>query len=421
MPATVVVGLQLGDEGKGKIVDFLAAEADVVVRFSGGANACHTVVVDGEIYRFYLIPSGAIWPHTTLVIADGVVIDPFVLTHQIAELRERNRNIDERLVVGKNAIVTLPYHIQLQRVSEELAGRSATGVTGAGVGPTRADQAAHQAIRIDEYLKPEFMKEKFFSRVRKLITPSSILSRMQGMLYYSEEIYKEIRDTLIGRLSDTPKYLNDQLDSGKSVLFEGSQGTLLDTLYGYYPYVTSGRTLAGAACTGAGVGPTRITEVVGVARAFTARIFQGPLPTEVQGKTLRIMVDRGHEYHFGNESRCGWLDLVGLKYASMLNSISWIALTKLDALDEFSEFKVCVGYRYNGDPIDEFPIDVESGEYEPILTTVTGWNSSTSLARSSKELPSEARHFIAMIEEFVGIPIRLVSVGREREQTFFLD
>ncbi len=422
MPTTVIIGLQWGDEGKGKIVDFMAAQVDVVARFSGGVNACHTVVVDGTETRFSLVPSGALRPGITLVLADGVMIEPFNLTREINRLRDNHGFDVKRLLIGRNAIVTMPYHIRLDQACEKEAGQYAIGTTGWGIGPTRVDHVARQGVRIFEYLNPDFMKEGMLARVRQGLTPAWLLVRMLGMLYYSEEIYDEIRETLSGCITDTASFLNKAIDSGQHVLFEGAQGTLLDLVYGFYPYVTSSHTLAGSACIGTGVGPTKITAVVGVAKAYSTRVSRGPLPTEVSGDERSSLVELGQEFRHTTDIplRVGWLDLVTLRYAVRLNTISSIALTKLDVLDAFDEIKVCVAYKRKEQVYTDLPPDLGCVEYEPVYEILKGWKSSCTEARGHADLPPQAQAYLHFIEGFVGVPIRIVSVGRDRSQTFYL-
>ena len=420
MPATVVVGMQWGDEGKGKIVDFIAAQADVVARFSGGVNACHTVVVDGKETRFSVVPSGALRPRPTLVLTDGIVVEPYVLAHEVGRLRESHGFDAKRLLIGRNAIVTFPYHIRLDKASEKMAGQHAVGTTGWGIGPTRVDQVARQGVRIFEYLDPDFMKERIWARTAKYLTHAALLTKMDGILYYTEEVYNEVRETLGGCVIDTVTYLNEAIDSGQHVLFEGSQGALLDLVHGFYPHVTSTCTLAGGACASAGVGPTKITAVIGVVKAYSSRICQGPMPTELIGKENTRLVELGHEYRHTTDipQRVGWLDLVALRYTVMLNGVSSIALTKLDVLDAFDEIKVCVAYKRKGQVYTDLPADLLCGEYEPVYETLQGWKSPCPEARSHADLPSQAQVYLHFIEDFVRVPIRIISVGRDRSQTF---
>lgn len=421
MPATVVVGMQWGDEGKGKIVDFMAAQADVVARFSGGVNACHTVVVDGKETRFSVVPSAALRPEPTLVLTDGVVVEPYVLAHEIDRLCEGRGFDAKRLLIGRNAIVTFPYHIRLDKASEKAAGQHAVGTTGWGIGPTRMDQVARQGVRIFEYLDPGFMRERISARTSKYLTHAALLAKMDGMLYYTDEIYDEIRETLDGCVIDAVTYLNEAIDSDQYVLFEGSQGALLDLIHGFYPHVTSTCTLAGGACIGAGVGPTKITTVIGVVKAYSSRVCQGPMLTELIGKEDKRLVKLGHEYRHTTDipQRVGWLDLVALRYTVMLNGVSSIALTKLDVLDTFDEIKVCVAYKRKGQTFTDLPADLLHSEYEPVYESLPGWKLPCTEARSYADLPPQAQAYLHFIEDFVKIPIRIVSVGRNRSQTFF--
>jgi adenylosuccinate synthase len=414
--------MQIGDEGKGKIVDFLAGQADVVARFSGGANTGHIAVVDGKRTEFSMVPAGALWPEPTLVLTDGVAIEPFKLVEEIKRLRDKRGFDVERLLIGRNAIVTLSYHMYLDYVSEEAAGQHAVGATRWGNAPTRIDQAARQGVRLFEYLDPDFMREGILTRTNKCLTHALLLTRMPGMLYHGlEKEYAEIRDVLGGRITDTVSFLNEAIDSGQRVVFEGAQGALLDMVHGFYPHVTSASTLAGGVCTGAGVGPTKIDSVIGVVKTYSSRSSQGPLPTELGGEESGKLIELGHErgYPVGTLPRVGWLDLVILRYAAKLNGVSSLALTRLDALDPFDEIKVCVAYKREGQIHTTLPADLLCGEYEPVYETLPGWKSPCTEARSLADLPAQARSYLHFIEDALKVPVGIVSVGRERSETFY--
>lgn len=422
MSVTVVIGLQWGDEGKGKIVDYLGKEMNIVARFCGGSNAGHTVVTNQEKNIFALVPSAALHPKPKLVIADGVTIEPFHLVREIKALREKYDLSSNRLIIGRNCIVTLPYHMQLDSASERLAKGNAIGTTGWGIGPTKVDHVARQGVRLFEYIDSNFMKHGGVEeRITRQLTYGVILSRVPGMLYHHDQLYEETREELSKYIKDTVLLLNKAIDDGQEILFEGSQGTLLDILHGYYPFVTSSSTIAGAVCTGAGIGPTKITNVIGVLKAYSTRVSQGPFPTEATLAEREQLIISGHEYRHESTTplRVGWLDLVALRYAIRLNGPTSLALTKLDALTGQSNIKVCVGYKKDGKIVEEFPAAIDVGSYEPIYTKLPGWDHLHEI-HNFDDLPKTSKQYINFLERELNTSIKIVSIGAKRAQTIVL-
>jgi len=422
MLTTIIVGLQWGDEGKGKIVDFIAGDFDIVVRFSGGMNASHTISVGEKKFRFSSIPSGSLRKNTIGVIADGVAINPDLLVEEIKKLKEDYSFDPQRLNIGQNAIVTFPYHISLDRTVRNLCGEPPTGTTGMGHGPTRTDQSARQGVRIFEYLSPDFMNKHVFNRTNKGLTPAYLFTGKKNSFFLSKDTYSENCKILKPLVTDTSLLLNNAIDMGKRVLFEGAQGTLLDMLYGFYPHVTSASTLAGGVCTGTGVGPTKIDRVLGVVKAYSTRVDLGPMISEITGSEGELLRELGNEYVHGatKPMRVGWLDLVALRYSIRLNSISAFALTKLDVLQTFDEIKICIAYRKKDKEYLELPVDVIGEEYHPVYKTFKGWKSDITNAEGIKDLPVKALDYIKFIEKAIQTPAEIISVGPRRSQTFFV-
>lgn len=429
MAVSVVVGLQWGDEGKGKVVDFLSKEFDIVARFSGGANARHAVVSGSKEVLVSLVPSAILQQHTQLYICDGVVVDPYLLSIEIARL-EADYGFDKsRLFIGHRAIVTLPYHRFLDVAADRIAGKDAIGTTGVGMGPTRIDHVARQGVRMSEFLDPAFMSQGIRSRIKSPLTPAQTLVWMPGSILpfpvdnlTPNAEYNSVSESLGGLVVDTGKMLTDDLASGKRILFEGAQGTMLDIVYGNYPYVTSSHTLAGAAAIGSGLGPTAIQEVIGVVKAYSTRVSHGPMLTEMHDNNLRKVIESGLEFQHGSDIplRCGWLDLVVLRYAVRVNGVSWCTMTKLDALDTFEDINICI--QYNCDDrvyYDEFPVASQENNCIAHYHKMQGWQEDTSLIREYSKLPKRAQEYIEFIEKQIGVPIHLISVGRDRDQTFW--
>lgn len=426
MPNVVCIGAQWGDEGKGKIVDHLSPRADLVVRFQGGPNAGHTVVADGETTILHLIPSGILHPGTLNLIGPGVVIDPDVLLQEIAEFSERGVGIGrERLRVSDRAHVILPVHRALEQAREQARGQGAIGTTGRGIGPAYEDRVSRAGIRIQDLLEPDSLRD----RLRIALAERNFLLEK---LYGAEPVDLEALYTLAlewgerlqPMVDDVGVTLDQALRAGRSVLLEGAQGTLLDIDHGTYPYVTSSTTLAGGACAGAGIGPTRIDAVLGITKAYTTRVGGGPFPTEDDGRAGTHMGEVGQEFGAttGRKRRCGWLDLVMLRHAVRVNGITTLALLKLDVLTGLPEVRVCVGYRARGRELDEFPASARVLELcEPVYRTFKGWDQPIVDARSFEDLPDPARDYVRWLEDSLEVPASLIGVGPERDATIERD
>ena len=425
MPATVVLGAQWGDEGKAKIVDYLAAEADVVVRFQGGANAGHTVEVEGQTWIFHILPVGVLNDHAVCVIGNGVVLDPESLFSELDELAGRGIAVPpERLRVSGCAHVVLPYHKALDRASEESLGAGAIGTTARGIGPAYRDKVDRgRALRVMDLLAAD-LRDRLRSAVRGA---NDALTRIYGAPPLDvEEVVRQTLgycERLRPYVDDTSVYLNRALDEGRRVLFEGAQGTLLDIDHGTYPYVTSSNTTAGGACTGTGVGPTRIDEIIGVTKAYMTRVGNGPFPTELlddEGERIREL---GQEYGAttGRARRCGWFDATIARMAARVNGLTGLALTRLDILDPVERLKLCTAYRHGDQLLDQFPADPRVlDKCEPVYEEIDGWRAPTTGARSFAELPAGARAYVRRIEELSGTPVSLISVGPDRGATIRL-
>lgn len=424
MAGVVVVGSQWGDEGKGKITDFLAEKADLVVRYQGGNNAGHTVVVGDREFKLHLIPSGILCPNTTCVIGNGVVVDPAILIQELDDLEEKGIRTDFLLISGR-AQVIMPYHRRLDELEEDRRGDNKIGTTRRGIGPAYLDKIARVGIRVSDLIDPEIFKEKLATVLEE---KNRLLMRLYDAQPFNlEEVvrdYQQYADRLRRYVADTSLVAYQALRQGKKVLFEGAQGTLLDIDHGTYPYVTSSHPVAGGACVGSGIGPTWIDQVMGVVKAYTTRVGEGPFPTELldeQGERLR---DKGREYGTttGRPRRCGWLDLVILRYAVRVNGLTSLAITKLDVLDELETIKICTGYRYHGQDIDELPDTLKVlGECEPVYEELEGWQEDTTMAGTFDKLPKKAQNFLHRIEELTETPIALIAVGPRRDQTIILE
>jgi adenylosuccinate synthase len=425
MPGIVVIGVQWGDEGKGKVIDMLAERADVVVRFQGGNNAGHTIVRGDETYKLHLMPSGILHPGTLCVIGNGVVIDPRVLTDELDELRRRG--IDTRnLRISANAHLIMPYHIMLDDAGEARLGKLQIGTTRRGIGPCYADKAARLGIRVQDLLDESILKKKIITALEPKRLSLRPFARDPALdLQSMSDEYLTYGHVLEPYIADTSRMVLERLDKGEIVAFEGAQATLLDIDHGTYPFVTSSNAVAGAACAGAGVGPRDIDEVWGVAKAYATRVGAGPFPTELDGDLADEIRERGGEYGTttGRARRVGWIDLVALRYAARLNSLTALAITKLDVLSAFDTIQACVRYRSEEDAeLDGFPyhqtvLHHATGEYEEL----PGFSEDISGCRSESELPAAARGFLRFVEEFVGVPIVLVGVGPGREQVVWMD
>ena len=419
MPATVVVGAQWGDEGKGRVTDLFAREADYVVRYQGGNNAGHTIVVGSERFALSLVPSGVMYPSVVPVIASGVVIDLRVLLAEIGMLR--SRGIDpSRLRLSGNAHLIMPYHRKLDTVMERYLGRNRIGTTKRGIGPAYTDKVARSGIRVQDLFDPDIFGDKLEA---VLAEKNKILTRVYNQLPMKAEgiveEYLGYADRLLPLVEDTSYLIWEAIQDGRTVLFEGAQGTLLDIDHGTYPFVTSSNPTAGGAAIGSGVGPKVIDRVVGVAKAYISRVGSGPFPTELFDESGDRMVTVGREFGTvtGRRRRCGWLDLVALRYARRVNSLTDLFITKLDILSGFDTIRVATGYTSAGVTYTEFPRQQRIlYNCVPIYTELAGWGEDISDSRDFDDLPVEARRYIGFIEEHVGVPVNWVSVGPERGQ-----
>jgi len=420
MSTIAVVGTQWGDEGKGKIVDYLASKADVVARFQGGSNAGHTVVADGHEFKLHLLPSGILYTGCTCIIGNDVVLDPKVLLEEIEGLEAQGKNADG-LRISNRAHVVMPYHKLFDKCQEKLKGNSKVGTTGRGIGPCYADAADRIGIRVVSWMD----KEAFAAELKTVLAYKNLLltkvfdeAPLDFQAIYDE--YCAYADRLRPYVCDTCALAHEVIDADKKVLFEGAQAAMLDLSHGTYPFVTSSHPTAGAVCTGLGIGPRDIQKVVGVVKAYATRVGEGPFPTEQLNHIGERIREIAHEYGAttGRPRRTGWLDMCVVKYAAQLNGLDCIALTRLDILDSFKEIKICSGYRHNGKLLNEFPASLKVlGEVEPVYETLPGWESDTTAIRDYDKLPANCRRYVERIGELAGARIGLVSVGPARDAT----
>ena len=420
MPATVVVGTQWGDEGKGKLTDLLAKDMELVVRYQGGHNAGHTIVVDGETFALQLVPSGILYPHITPVIGNGVVVDPTVLLAEVDVLESKGIDTTNLLVSG-NAHLIMPYHHELDQLAERYLGKNKLGTTKRGIGPAYADKSSRVGLRVQDLLDPKIFRQKLDVVLKE---KNQVLAKVYNRLPLSaDDICELYLDQLAPRIApmvaDTVGLVHDALDRGANVLLEGAQATFLDLDHGTYPFVTSSNPVAGGACTGARVGPRYIDEVIGIAKAYVTRVGSGPFPTELVDDIGDTLVDRGHEYgvNTGRRRRPGWFDAVMMRQAVRLNSLSEVALTKLDVLDTFDTVKVCVAYEADGERFTHPPYHQSVfHQVTPIYEELPGWKTDISSATELGDLPQAARDYVHFLAEQIGVPVRLVGVGPGREQ-----
>lgn len=423
MSAIIVVGTQWGDEGKGKIIDFASEQADMVVRHQGGNNAGHTVVWGDVVYKLHLIPSGILYPETDCVIANGVVVDPRVFLEEVEYLHQRGIGT-ERLRVSSEAHLIMPYHLVFDSLAEDRLGTQKLGTTLRGVGPAYMDKASRMGLRVGDLLQPEVFRDRL---ERVLSEKNHLLSKAYGRDEFDFEDmleqYLAYGEQMKPYVANTSVAINRAIDAGKRVLFEGAQGTMLDIDHGTYPFVTSSHPLAGGACIGAGVGPTKIDAVYGVVKSYTSRVGDGPFPTELLDATGDAIRQEGQEYGTttGRPRRIGWLDTVALRHAARVNGLTGLAVTRLDVLDHLDWMQIAVAYRYRGDVMTELPDSLEQlSEVEPVLESMEGWKTSITGARRIDDLPAATRRYLDRIAELVGVPLALVSVGRERTNTIVL-
>lgn len=422
MSAFVVLGAQWGDEGKGKMTDFLAEEANVVVRFQGGNNAGHTVEVGDKQYKLHLIPSGVLYEDKLNVIGNGVVLDPKAFFEEVGYLEDLGVKITpEKLIVSDRAQLIMPYHKLLDKLKEKARGKNDIGTTEKGIGPCYTDKAERSGIRVCDLMHKEVFKEKLQENIR---LKNEIITKVyeEEPLNF-DEIYNEYiayGERLRPFVQDASVRVYDEIKNNSKVLFEGAQGMLLDIDYGTYPYVTSSNTIAGGASAGAGIGPTMITGAVGIAKAYTTRVGKGPFPTELEDATGEWIREKGKEFGVttGRARRCGWLDLVILKTSARVSGLTSLVVTKIDTLAGLDKLKVCTGYKFEDKVIDYFPASLEDlAKCEPVYEEFDGWDDSVADARSYEELPENAKKYLKKIEEFTGVQIGIVSVGPRRDQT----
>ena len=422
MSAFIVLGAQWGDEGKGKMTDYLAEEADVVVRFQGGNNAGHTVEVGDKQYKLHLIPSGILYDDKLNVIGNGVVVDPKALFEEISYLENEGVKVTpEKLIISDRAHLIMPYHKILDRLKEKARGKNDIGTTGKGIGPCYTDKIERSGIRVCDLMHEEVFEEKLRANVEM---KNAYITKVYGDEALDvEEIlrdFKEYAKKMKPFVKDTSVKVFDAIKADKTVLFEGAQGMLLDIDHGTYPYVTSSNTTGGGVSNGVGIGPNLITNAVGITKAYTTRVGKGPFPTELEDETGEWIREKGHEYGVttGRSRRCGWLDLVIVKSAVRVSGLTSLAVTKIDTLAGLDEIKVCVGYKFNGEVIDYFPASLEDlANCEPVYEVFEGWDESVADARSFDELPENAKKYLNRIEEFTGTKISIVGVGPKRDQT----
>jgi adenylosuccinate synthase len=419
MPATVIVGLQWGDEGKGKTTDFLAEQTAMVVRYQGGDNAGHTVMRGDEVFKLRLTPSGVLYPHITSVIGNGVVVNPVTLIDELDMLTARGIDV-ARVRVSRSAHVIMPYHVALDRANEARLGGAKVGTTGRGIGPTYGDRAWRLGLRMEDLLDPNVLRE----RVERVLPDKNLLlaSMGAGGFEIGPLVDEAIRwgERLRDHLDDTTWLVQAALARGEHVLLEGAQGTLLDLDHGSYPYVTSSNPVAGGACTGGGIGPLQVDEVIGVMKAYSTRVGSGPYPTELVDAIGAGIAERGREYGTvtGRPRRVGWFDAVPLRYAVAVNSVSSIMLNKLDILSGIDRLQVCVAYEIDGRRVETWPSSGAAlARATPVYETFDGWDQPIHDVRSLADLPENARRYVSAIEAHAGVPIVLVSVGPERTQT----
>lgn len=424
MSNLVVIGAQWGDEGKGKIVDILARDADVVVRYQGGSNAGHTVINQNGTFIFHLIPSGILYRGTLCVIGNGVVVDPAALIEEMDHLAGQGVHIGKNFIISQRAHLILPYHKAIDKASEQSKGSRRIGTTGRGIGPSYADKMSRIGIRVGDLLNPKTFRTKL---EENLIEINWFLEQLYKVERFEvEKVFQQYMgyaERLKSHIADAVTLVNKMIDNRKTILFEGAQGTHLDVDLGTYPYVTSSSATAGGAATGSGVGPTKIDAVLGVAKAYTTRVGSGPFPTELSDEVGRGLQERGKEYGSttGRPRRCGWFDAVVMRHATKVNGLSSLALTKLDVLDGCKELKVCTAYRYQGAVYKDMPADLQAlQESEPVYKRFKGWSASTTGLTTYGRLPAEAKRYLEYIADQAECPIDIISTGSRRDATIIL-
>ncbi|MBS1822172.1 MAG: adenylosuccinate synthase [Acidobacteria bacterium] len=422
--SAVILGAQWGDEGKGKIVDVLSERFSVVARYAGGHNAGHTVIIKGRKFVLQLIPCGVLRPECKGVIGNGVVLDPMAFLNEVKKLKDAGLPVDGQLFVSNRAQVILPYHRMIELAAENAPGRTKIGTTSRGIGPAYEDKMHRSGLRVVDMLNPALLRTHIENACHEKNTIAHALFGTEPLdpkTMYEE--YARAAEQVAPFVTDTAVLLNQELDKGGNVMFEGAQGALLDIDHGTYPFVTSSSATAGGAVTGTGVGPTRIDTVIGVTKAYVTRVGEGPFPTEIHDDTADLLRARGQEYGAvtGRPRRCGWLDLPLLRYSNMINSTEWLVVTKMDVMDECEEIPVCTGYRINGKVTDVIPADMRGfDEIQPIYTRLKGWKSSTEGITEWDKLPKLAQEYLRFLEKESNAKIGMVSTGPDREQTMTL-
>ncbi|MEQ3626069.1 MAG: adenylosuccinate synthase [Celeribacter sp.] len=424
MANVVVVGAQWGDEGKGKIVDWLSERADVIARFQGGHNAGHTLVIDGEVFKLSLLPSGIVRKGKRSVIGNGVVLDPWALIDEIARLTKQGVEVTpDNLMIAENTPLILPVHGELDRARESQTGVAKIGTTGRGIGPAYEDKVGRRTVRVADLADRATLE----SRVDRLLVHHDALRRGLGLPEVDRAALmaklEEIAPQILPFAAPVWKVLNDDRRAGKRILFEGAQGALLDIDFGTYPFVTSSNTMSGMASTGTGLGPNAIDFVLGIVKAYTTRVGEGPFPTELQDADGQRLGERGHEFGTvtGRQRRCGWFDAVLVRQTCATSGVSGIALTKLDVLDGFDELKICTGYELDGETLDYLPTAADQqARVTPVYETMKGWSESTAGARSWADLPAEAIKYVRRVEELIQCPVALLSTSPERDDTILV-
>jgi len=424
MPILVIVGAQWGDEGKGKIVDVLTEKADIVARYQGGHNAGHTVVINNSKFVLHLIPSGILHKNTVCIIGNGVVVEPKALIEEITDLKKRGIKVSGNLIISRNAHLIMPYHLIIDAASEKTKGKKCIGTTGRGIGPTYVDKMARTGIRVGDLLNPEAFREKLTTNLRHVNFLMKNLYKMP--VFSAKKIFGEYMGyagTLRKYIADTDIIINTAIAENKNLLLEGAQGTLLDIDHGTYPFVTSSNSVAGGACTGLGIGPTKINSVIGIVKAYTTRVGSGPFPTELQDAVGESMRAKGGEFGAttGRPRRCGWLDTVILKHSTAVNGFTGIVITKLDILDGLDTIKICTAYRYKGKTYTDMPKDLAILENcTPVYEEVRGWKENTEGITDFSKLPKQAQSYIRKIEKLLGVKIVIVSTGQKRDELIML-
>ena len=425
MPNVVVVGAQWGDEGKAKITDILAEHADIIIRYQGGCNAGHTVVANGETFKFHLIPSGILYSNKVCIIGNGTVIHPDVLKEEIDDLKNRGININN-LHISQSAHITMPYHIDIDANSEKLLGNNKIGTTNKGIGPTYDDKINRLGIRVEDLFDEEALADKL-DIILSFKNP--LLERVYGLKPYSKaeilavcEKYKEILSPYVTNVNEI---LVKALKEKKNILLEGAQGTMLDVDHGTYPYVTSSNPISGGACTGSGIGPTYINQVVGISKAYITRVGEGPFITELDDETGIRLREVGHEFGTttGRPRRCGWFDAVVARHSVLVNGLTHMAITKLDVFDDFDEINICTAYKdkRNGKIYNQYPTNISIHKYlEPVYETLPGWKSVITDIKTLNELPLNAQNYIKRIQELIETSVSIISIGAKREETIML-